>query len=149
LDMSGNTLSLLSNVFDFDRNNVGERMVFGVPYLQYARMETDFRWYKYLGGERQLVFRFNPGVVIPYGNNRDFVIFDKSFFGGGMIGCRAWQACTLGPGTYNREVLEESLRLGLRNLDQLGDIKIESNLEYRCRLLNDFLGGKLKGAAFA
>jgi outer membrane protein insertion porin family len=149
LDMSGNTLSLLSNVFDFDRNNVGERMVFGVPYLQYARMETDFRWYKYLGGERQLVFRFNPGVVIPYGNNRDFVIFEKSFFGGGMNGIRAWQARTLGPGNYNREILDESLRLGLRNLDQLGEIKIESNLEYRFRLLNDFLGAKLKGAAFA
>src|SRR5690606_25159060 len=61
---------------------------------------------------------------------------------------RAWQARTLGPGNYNRSILTEDLRNRLRNLDQLGEIKIFSNFEYRFKLLNDFFGAKLKGATF-
>src|SRR5690606_31447554 len=118
LDVSGNTLSLLSSVIDFEKNSSGEKTLLGVPYLQYSKIETDFRFYKHLGGDRQLVFRFNPGVAIPYGNNQNLLIFEKNFYSGGMNGIRAWQARTLGPGGYNRSVLPDSLRLNLRNLDQ-------------------------------
>src|SRR5690606_29698264 len=87
-------------------------------------------------------------LAVPYGNNSKLLIFEKSFFAGGMNGIRAWQARTLGPGSYNREVLPEDLRLNLRNLDQLGEVKIEANFEYRFRLLNNFLGTKMNGATF-
>lgn len=149
LDMSGNTLDLLSKAVRFSQNEDGEKTVFGVPYLQYVKVETDLRWYKHLGGDRQLVFRFNPGAAIPYGNNSSLMIFEKSFFGGGMNGIRAWQARTLGPGNYNREVLDPDLRLNLRNLDQLGELKLEANAEYRFKLMNNLFGAKLKGATFA
>ncbi|SPZ84907.1 Outer membrane protein/protective antigen OMA87 [Sphingobacterium multivorum] len=76
------------------------------------------------------------------------MIFEKSFYSGGMNGIRAWQARTLGPGAYNRQSLSEDLRLNLRNLDQLGEIKLEANAEYRFRLLNNFLGAKMNGATF-
>lgn len=149
LDMSGNTLNLVSNVINFSQNESGEKMVLGVPYLQYTKVETDIRWYKHLGGDRQLVLRLNPGVAIPYGNNSSLMIFEKSFFGGGMNGIRAWQARTLGPGNYNRAVLDPDLRLNLRNLDQLGELKLEANAEYRFKLMNNLFGAKLKGATFA
>lgn len=148
LDASGNVLSLFSNMLNLSKNSDGERLLFNVPYLQYAKGEVDYRWYKHLGGNRQLVFRFNSGIAVPYGNNSSLLIFEKSFFGGGMNGIRAWQARTLGPGSYNREVLPENLRLNMRNLDQLGELKIEGNIEYRFRLLNSFLGAKLNGATF-
>lgn len=148
VDLSGNLLDLASTLFNFSRNADGEKEIFGVPYLQYAKMEGDFRYYRYLGGDRQLVARFNPGIAIPYGNNSSLLIFEKSFFGGGMNGMRAWQARTLGPGNYNREDLDPSLRMNLRNLDQLGEIKLEANLEYRFRVMNNFWGAKVKGAAF-
>ena len=148
LDVSGNSLGLLSKVVNFKQNENGENTLLGVPYLQYSKVETDFRFYKYLGGERQLVFRLNPGVAVPYGNNQNLLIFEKNFYSGGMNGIRAWQARTLGPGGYNRSVLPDSLRLNLRNLDQLGEVKIEGNVEYRFKLLNDFFGAKLKGATF-
>jgi outer membrane protein insertion porin family len=38
--------------------------------------------------------------------------------------------------------------LNLRNLDQLGEIKIEGNAEYRFRILNSVLGAKMNGATF-
>lgn len=148
LELSGNVLDLSSNLFQFSKNDDGEKEIFGVPYLQYAKMEGDFRFYRFLGGDRQLVFRFNPGLAIPYGNNSSLLIFEKSFFGGGMNGMRAWQARTLGPGNYNREDLDPSLRMNLRNLDQLGEIKLEANLEYRFRIMHNLWGAKVKGATF-
>lgn len=148
IDLSGNILDLVSKVIKFDQNADGEKKVLGVPYLQYAKTELDYRIYRNLGGNRQFVFRLNPGIAIPYGNNSTLMIFEKSFYGGGMNGMRAWQARTLGPGNYNRESVQEDLRLNLRNLDQLGEIKIEGNAEYRFRILNSFLGAKMNGATF-
>lgn len=148
LDLSGNLLGLAGEIINFNKNEDGERKVLGVPYLQYAKVETDLRLYRYLGGDRQLVIRLNPGVAIPYGNNSSLLIFEKSFFGGGMNGIRAWQARTLGPGNYNREVLDPNLRLNFRNLDQLGEIKLEGNIEYRFKVMNNVFGAKLKGATF-
>src|SRR5690606_13968452 len=149
LDLSGNVLGLASRVINFKQNEDGEQEELGVPYLQYAKAEVDLRYYRYLGGDRQLVVRLNPGVAVPYCNNSSLLIFEKSFFGGGMNGMVAWQARTLGPGNYNREVLDPSLRLNLRNLDQLGEIKLEGNVEYRFKLVNDIFGAKLKAATFA
>ncbi len=148
VDVSGNTLAVLSTLFNFRENSSGEKLLFNVPYLQYIKGEADYRWYTYFGGHRQVVVRFNGGLAVPYGNNSQLLIFEKSFFAGGMNGIRAWQARTLGPGRYNREVLPEDLRLNLRNLDQLGEVKLETNFEYRFRLLDNFLGTKMNGATF-
>lgn len=149
VDLSGNLLDLASEIFTFPQNIDGEKKVFGVPYLQYAKLESDIRYYRHFGGDRQLVLRFNPGIAIPYGNNSSLLIFEKSFFGGGMNGMRAWQARTLGPGNYNRQDLDPALRMNFRNLDQLGEIKLEGNVEYRFRVLNDLWGAKVKAATFA
>lgn len=149
LDVSGNTLGVLSTLFNFSKNSAGMKTLFGVTYLQFVKGELDYRWYRYLGGHRQFVFRVNGGVIVPYGNNSELLIFEKSFFSGGMNGIRAWQARTLGPGNYNRSTIKsEELRLNLRNLDQLGEVKLESNLEYRFRILDNFLGAKMNGATF-
>lgn len=149
VDVSGNTLGVLSHLFNFKKNADNQKTLLKVPYLQYIKGEVDYRLYRYLGGHRQFVFRFNGGLAIPYGNNSELLIFEKSFFAGGMNGIRAWQARTLGPGNYNRSSIQsEQLRLNLRNLDQLGEIKLESNVEYRFRMVNNFLGAKLNGATF-
>ncbi|WP_448636613.1 BamA/TamA family outer membrane protein [Pedobacter panaciterrae] len=84
-----------------------------------------------------------------YGNSNS-VPFEKLFFAGGSSGIRAWQARTLGPGNYDRgKALDtDTLRRALYGLDQLGELHIEANLEYRYKLLNKFFGAKLKGAVF-
>ncbi|WDF67775.1 BamA/TamA family outer membrane protein [Sphingobacterium oryzagri] len=149
LESSGNLLGLAGNVFNFASAADGEKLLFGVPYLQYAKAELDYRWYRFLGGHRQFVLRFNGGIAVPYENNSELLIFEKSFYAGGMNGIRAWQARTLGPGNYDRSgLVDEQLRLNLRNLDQLGEVKLEANAEYRFRILNKFLGAKLNGATF-
>jgi outer membrane protein assembly factor BamA len=53
--------------------------------------------------------------------------FEKKYFTGGANGIRAWQVRSLGPGNYKADVGSYP--------NQSSDIKIESNLEYRFKLL--------------
>lgn len=147
VELGGNTSALAAKLFN-NSNNDDQKLLFGVPYYQFLKIESDIRLYKYLGGERQLVIRVNPGLGYSYGNIKSLP-FDKRFFAGGSSGIRAWQARTIGPGNYNRASLPtDSARFNLRNLDQLGDIKFEGNFEYRFKLINNFIGSKVKGATF-
>ncbi|WP_242691531.1 translocation and assembly module lipoprotein TamL [Desertivirga arenae] len=145
-DLGGNTLALLANALDLPKNS-GVRTLFRLRYLQYAKTEFDLRWYRSLGGERQFIARIYPGIAYPYGNSSDLP-FEKKFYVGGSTGIRAWQARTLGPGNYNRSVRTQEVRERLTNLDQLGEIKLEGNLEYRFKMLDNLFGAKLKGAVF-
>jgi outer membrane protein insertion porin family len=152
VDFAGNSLGILDKLIKFKRDADGFRTIFGLPYQQYVKTELDIRYYRYLGGDNQFVARLNPGIGLAYGNS-DLLTFEKNFFAGGSSGVRAWQARTLGPGNYNRAVLgtdgkADTLRANLRNLDQLGEYKLEGNLEFRFKILNSFMGAKVKGATF-
>jgi outer membrane protein insertion porin family len=147
IESGGNLAALTSKIFNKE-NASHQRTILGVPYYQFAKLETDIRFYKHLGGDQQFVMRLNPGVGYSYGNVKSLP-FDKQFFAGGSSGIRAWQARTLGPANYNRSSLDnDTTRLNLRNLDQLGDLKLEGNLEYRFKILDNFFGTKVKGATF-
>ncbi len=151
MDLAGNMLQLATSIAG-DKPNLAEdkyAKVFGLPFNQYMRPELDLRWYKSLGGDKQFVARVNSGIGYAYGNSKS-VPFEKLFFAGGSSGIRAWQARTLGPGNYDRgkELTSDSVRRALYGLDQLGELHIEANLEYRYKLLNKFFGAKLKGAIF-
>ena len=124
--------------------------MFGYPFAQYAKGELDFRIYHSLGGEKQFVFRFNPGIGVPYGNSNQ-LIFEKNFYTGGANDMRAWLPRTLGPGQFNRGTYYGTDTLNrnrLKYLDQFGEIKIVGNAEYRYKLADNFFGAKLKGAVF-
>jgi len=150
IDMAGNLLQLTSSVFghkhDPKQGDFGK--IFGLPFNQYVRPEVDVRWYKNFGSDRQFIARLNTGVGYAYGNSTA-VPFEKLFYAGGSSGVRAWQARTLGPGNYNRDVIASATaRNASFGIDQLGQMRIETNFEYRYLLINKLFGGKLKGAAF-
>ncbi|WP_428329138.1 BamA/TamA family outer membrane protein [Mucilaginibacter sp.] len=156
IDVGGNSLSVLSRLLHTHKDTSGARTIFGYAFAQYAKTEVDLRVYRSFGGERQFIFRFNPGIGIPYGNSKDSNwIFEKEFYTGGANDMRAWLPRTLGPGKFNRATFygpptpgNDSLRSRLKYLDQFGEIKIITNLEYRYKLADDFFGSKLKGAIF-
>ena len=152
IETAGNLLQAATSISGQKRNVAnGEFATFlGLPYNQYVRPDVDIRIYRDLSDEKQFIARLNVGVGFAYGNSdRAGLPFEKKFFAGGSSGVRAWQARTLGPGNYNRVTLgNDELRRALFGLDQLGDLRIESNFEYRYTLLNKFLGAKLKGAVF-
>lgn len=158
LDVGGNMLYGASALFNTRRNAQGERTIFGYNFAQYTRAEVDFRAYKSLGGERQFIFRMNPGIGVPYGNSSQ-LIFEKNFYAGGANDIRAWLPRTLGPGKFNRSIygpagtpqqptIGDTLRTRLKYIDQFGEIKFITNAEYRYKIANNFFGSKLKGAVF-
>jgi outer membrane protein insertion porin family len=151
IDMAGNLLQGITRLTSGKRDAKGgdPATVLGMPFNQYVRPEIDLRWYKNLGGIKQFIARINAGVGYAYGNSTS-IPFEKLFFAGGSNGVRAWQARTLGPGNYNRgnRLLTEDLRRTLYGIDQLGQMHIEANLEYRYKILDKFFGAQLKGAFF-
>ncbi|HIA37428.1 MAG TPA: hypothetical protein EYN89_12040 [Flavobacteriales bacterium] len=124
------TASKLSNaVIDSIDNSY---KIFGIKYAQYSKVDVDWRNYLFINQHSTLVFRIASGLGLPFGNST-VMPFERSFFAGGSNGIRAWQARQLGPGSYT----------GPSNYDQIGDIKIEGNIESRYEFI-----GVLEGAAF-
>lgn len=152
IDLAGNMLQGISKLLGNKPGpETGYTKILGVQFNQYVRPEVDVRWYKGLGGDKQFVARINAGIGYAYGNSsRTGMPFEKLFYAGGSSGVRAWQARTLGPGNYNRGIAipDKEERRAFYGLDQTGELHIETNFEYRYKLLNKFFGAKLKGAVF-
>lgn len=149
IDIAGNLLQVATRAFGekHDPANGDYGTILGLPFNQYLRPEVDIRWYKSLGNSKQFIARLNAGVGYAYGNSIS-IPFEKLFYAGGSSGIRAWQARTLGPGNYNRDVITSvEARNASFGIDQLGQMRIESNLEYRY-MIGKLFGGKVKGAAF-
>jgi hypothetical protein len=126
VESSGNILKASRRLFKNPaQNSESNYVVFGVPFSQYVRFDTDLRYYYYTGKTSSLAFRNIIGVGFPFGNSV-VMPFVKSFFGGGSNGIRAWIARSLGPGSYSDSA-------GIR-FDQIGDIKLEWNAEYRAKI---------------
>lgn len=121
IQSSGNLLSAFNNTSIIKTiDNYHE--IFGIRYAQYIRFAFDFRYFKYVKGENQIATRLMFGAGIPYGNSNDMP-FEKSFYAGGSNGMRGWQFRELGPGTFSNP---DKL-----NIESIGDIQLEFNLEYR------------------
>lgn len=133
IQSSGNLLSAFNNTGLIQTvDNYHE--ILGIRYAQYIRFAFDFRYFHYTKGENQIATRFMLGAGIPYGNSNDMP-FEKSFYAGGTNGMRGWQFRELGPGTFSNP---DKL-----NIERIGDIQLEFNLEYRFPIYSIF-----KGAVF-
>ncbi len=144
VELAGNLISLLQdNVLNLNSQVVvsGDRektvyLINGIPYAQFFRTFVEFVPHIVINPANKFVSRTFIGVGIPYGNSFSMP-FVRSFYGGGANGIRAWEARTLGPGSISNDSTEAA------SIDQIGDIKIEQNLEYRFRIISF-----LEGAAF-
>lgn len=127
LDLSANIAGLLTgaNVKQGDTSRL-----FQVQFSQFAKMEHDFRHYFRFNPRNQLASRIIIGTGLPYGNSTELP-FIKQFFSGGTNSIRAFRARSIGPGSNNQEVDENSFLP-----DQSGDLKLELNTEYRPKLFS-------------
>lgn len=130
-ESAGNLLSLAANGLNLTMDENGSYNVFSIPFSQYIKADADYRYYKVFVASQSLVFRIMGGVGMPYGNV-NVLPFIKSYYGGGANGLRAWKIYTLGPGGY---VGSDQVRF-----DRYGDIKLETNLEYRFRFYSFWHG---------
>ncbi len=135
-EAAGNLFSAGYYIAGTERPDQGYNF-FDTPYAQYMMADLDLRYYKIINESNRLVFRVYSGAGYPYGN-ANALPFEKKYFSGGSNGIRAWQVRSLGPGRY---ILPNELKSQYPN--QLGDIKLEANAEYRFDLF-----WQLKGAIF-
>lgn len=133
---AGNVTSAFSRVIgDGWRQN--DKEILGVPYAQYVRVSAQVtEKYKVRSTRTYLVGRLFAGTVISYGNST-MAPYSDLFSIGGANSIRAFGVRSIGPGSY----LPESSRYSY--IDQVGDLKLEANLEYRFPLI-----GSLEGAIF-
>ena len=135
MDVSGNVISLFDQVLPVNEDK--EHLIWDTPYAQYVRTEVNLgKVFRFGKEDRQaLALHLGGGIVYAYGNSTTAPI-DKQFYVGGSMSMRGWNARCLGPGTS--EIIE-----GFSIPSQVGEMKLEGNVEYRFPLVS-----KLEGALF-
>ncbi|MBT8178938.1 MAG: BamA/TamA family outer membrane protein [Eudoraea sp.] len=131
LEAAGNLLSGLANWINFEENDAGNLLVFGVPFSQYVKTEFDYIKHWDLSRSNVLAMRSFFGIAVPFGNSES-VPFVRSYFAGGSNDNRAWFPYSLGPGSSQ----------GINDFNE-ANLKLAFNLEYRFPVVGD-----IKGALF-
>jgi len=126
IETAGNGLSGLSHLFS-KPDTAGYYKVLNVRFAQYVKSEFNITRHQIFDKDNRFVYHLDVGVGVPYGNG-DVTPFEKRFYSGGANSIRGWSESTLGPGVYKR-----ISSLG-RDFNQVGDIKLDMNLEYRAKL---------------
>lgn len=109
----------------------------GSVYSQFYKVTMDARFYYNFNSQSKFAVRFFSGLAKAYGNS-SVLPYSIQFFSGGANSLRAFRINSVGAGSYYQENIEVAgfLRLG-------GDIKLESNAEYRFTIYR-----MVKGALF-
>jgi len=112
----------------------GGDTLFGLPYFRYLKADAEWRQHFRLRGTSVLACRALASAGLPFGDQNTLPL-EKRTFGGGTNSLRAWPVRGLGPGSLSN--------YASGRLIQFGEIRLESNLEWRFKLL-----GSLQGALF-
>ena len=132
-ESAGNLLNLSSQATNAKPDENDDYTIFGLKFAQYLRTDIDFRYFKPLTENQMVVYRAAFGIGVPYGNSRSLP-FEKGFYAGGANGLRGWPVRSLGPGGY---ISNDTV-----SFENIGDIWIEANLEYRFPIYS-FMKGAL------
>ena len=132
-ELAGTMFSLAKSIAGEKISSVNPSKVAGSIYSQYSRLSVDGRAYYNLKDKNKLVMRVFAGVAKPFGNS-SVLPYTKQFFSGGPNSLRAFQINSVGPGSFFQDT-------GKRGLLQLGgDLKLETNAEYRFNIYSYFKG---------
>ncbi len=129
-EMAGNMLYLISKLTNEKKDEDGLYRLFGINYSQFIKGDVDFSRSIVLDSRNKLAFHAGVGVGYPYGNAR-MLPFERSYFSGGANSVRGWSVRSLGPG---------SMRISPDGTfaDQVGDIRLDLNMEYRTKMFWKF-----------
>ena len=138
---AGNLTSVIYAAFGekFSKKN---KKLLGTPFAQFLKFTSEIRHVFNFNEKHQLASRLMGGVIWSYGNKL-ISPYSEQFYVGGANSIRAFTIRSIGPGHFR-----PAENANYSYVDETGDIKLEANLEYRFRLLSNFLGGNLNGAVF-
>lgn len=126
VESAGNLLYAMSNILGSTKVN-GAYELFNVRYSQYVKGEYNITHHQIYDKENRFVYHLGLGLGIPYGN-ADVIPYEKRFYSGGANSVRGWAESQLGPGIYKR------IDSKMRDFNQVGDIKLDLNMEYRTKM---------------
>lgn len=134
LSEAGNLINLLYTLSGKDYNTSKEFL--GIPFAQFIRTTGDIHYTYEINPQQTLAARLAWGAIFSYGNST-VAPYREQFFVGGANSIRAFSIRSIGPGRYIPSGDQYAF------MDQVGDFKLEANLEWRFRLW-----GGLYGALF-
>ena len=138
-ETAGNLIHGLEHLFSEPRSE-GYYTLFGLRYAQYFRVDLSLSHKIMLGEKTAVAGRLYGGVGMAYGNGTS-VPYDRLFYAGGSNSMRGWTPRTLGPGgSLAPEYLPGYSDDQYRYPQQMGDIKLEANLEFRFPIWGIFHG---------
>ena len=125
LETTGNLIQGLESLFSEYAEGKDYYEILGIRYSQYVRAELNASHNIDLGHNMALAGRIFGGVGVTYGNSAgNSIPFDRMFYCGGANSMRGWVPRTLGPGA-KPEITDASYP------SQVGDVRLEANLEFR------------------
>ena len=133
LESSGLLWRLAYNLTNAPKDDQGSYRALNIRFAHYIKLTQEIRVRRNISDKTSVAYRFLGGLGVPL-VNLHALPFEKSYYGGGANDIRAWQARTLGPGSY-RDLTSQ--------YDRIGDIQLEGNVEYRFKLIS-----LLEGALF-
>ena len=116
--------------------NKQEKQLLGLPFAQFAKLNSEFRYNYRIDRNQSLAARVAAGCVWSYGNMLS-APYTEQFYIGGANSVRAFAARSIGPGGY-APANAETDKYGFIN--HVGDIRLEANVEYRFHLIADLHG---------
>jgi outer membrane translocation and assembly module TamA len=133
VEVSGNLANLISSGTSQPKNDKGRYTIAGEAFSQYTKFDLEFREYFRLSPDpskgNRLVGRLLIGAGLPYGNSSGSGMpYLKQYGVGGPNSVRAFAARQIGPGTYRPTGGQTDLT---SFYDQVGDMRLEGNIEYR------------------
>ena len=130
--------ALLSSIYAICGESYSKegKKLLGVPFAQFVKATVQYTKQFPLTKRSLIATRAFGGIVYSYGNAKS-APYSELFSVGGANSIRAFGMRTIGPGAYH------PVRSQYSYVDQMGDLKLEANVEYRFPIV-----GKLQGAAF-
>jgi outer membrane protein assembly factor BamA len=135
LDLAGNLTSLFMTLINGAPPSSEEPYeLLGLVYSQFIKISNEVRYYYAPNKKHQVAWRLIAGFGLPYGNSSTMP-YSRQYYTGGTNSNRAFVARSIGPGSYYPADSASDI-----NVDQTGDIKLESSLEYRFGIYRFFKG---------
>jgi len=145
-EVSGNVANAISSAVVGQKSPTEYYTVAGQRFAQYAKFDLELREYYRISANptsgNRIVGRLQIGVGLPYGNSAGGSLpYLRQYGIGGPNSIRAYAARQIGPGSYKPTA--NDLQNSFSYYDQVGDLRLEGNIEYRQDLFP-----YVKGAVF-
>lgn len=132
-ETAGNLIHGLEHLFSHPADGGKHYEIFGIRYSQYFRTDISASRKLALGPRTAIAGRLYLGAGMAYGNSTS-IPFDRLFYSGGSNSMRGWVPRMLGPGSTPVDADRIAYPV------QLGDMKLEANVELRFPVWGIFNG---------